>query len=387
MRRVSGTHASERSAGRRHTERVFVRVYDLGTTVLTRGVLNYVAQSYGAFHTGVEVYGREWSFGMTLDDKSSGITWNPPAQHADHTFRETLSMGYTSMSPSEVFQLIESMRNEWRGCTYRLLTRNCHHFSDAFCQKLGVSTLPPWVNTLASVGAGVARLTAGAENDQDSGEALRRVRLKKSSARASASGICPERVLVRVYAGGSEVGAFHSAVLLYGQEWSFMPAGIVQASAGQGLPSRPIETLAMGYTRFSHSQVLDVIEAMKMDWSDSTYNQRSKSCHHFADAFCQRLGALRLPPWVGMPASSRPEEGGKAAASQGFLSSIWDNTFGIFTRPSDPGSEMDACGSNAEDGRAQGAHDLGHYSDERSGYSLSPGDSAGRPVFPGPSRP
>ena len=80
-----------------------------------------MTRSYGAFHSGVQVfwlmrnillfflcwvsrgseeiqvisqvYGREWSFGMTLDDVSTGVTWNPPGKNEDHSFRETISMG------------------------------------------------------------------------------------------------------------------------------------------------------------------------------------------------------------------------------------------------------------------------------------------------------
>lgn len=43
-------------------------------------------------------------FGMTLDH-SSGIICHEPAQNPDHTFRETLCMGYTRYSPREVGRL------------------------------------------------------------------------------------------------------------------------------------------------------------------------------------------------------------------------------------------------------------------------------------------
>jgi len=175
-----GNRASAREAlpqvvepeNRVYRERVLVRVYDLGTTYVTRGVLNRVAKSYGAFHTGVEVYGREWSFGMTFDDVSTGVTWNPPGQNVDHTFRETLSMGYTTLSPTEVLKAIDRLKIEWRGNTYQLLTRNCHHFSDEFCRHLGVARLPTWVNTLAETGASTADFIDSADSGYDGGEAL-----------------------------------------------------------------------------------------------------------------------------------------------------------------------------------------------------------------------
>jgi hypothetical protein len=154
-----------------YRERVLVRVYHLNKTVITRA-LNRNLKSYGAFHTGVEVYGREWSFGMTFDDWSTGITWNPPGENPDHTFCETLSMGYTQLSPTQVWQLIEEMKTEWRGCTYHLLSRNCHHFSDSFCRKLGVNRIPTWLNDLAGTGAATVEFLDTADSGYDGGEAI-----------------------------------------------------------------------------------------------------------------------------------------------------------------------------------------------------------------------
>jgi len=152
-------------------ERVLVRVYDLGQTVLTR-LHNRLTKSYGAFHTGVEVYGHEWSFGMTFDDYSTGVMANLPGQNLDHSFRETLSMGYTSLSPRQVMQIIEEMKEEWKGCTYNVLSRNCHSFSDAFCRRLGVAGLPSWINDLAGTGAGAVEFLDSADSGYDGGTAL-----------------------------------------------------------------------------------------------------------------------------------------------------------------------------------------------------------------------
>jgi len=137
------------------SESVMVRVYDLGTSTWVSG-FGYT-KNYGAYHTGVEVYGIEWGFGMS-EDTISGISWCKPGMHPDHTFRETLSMGYTLFSRDDVFALVEDMKKEWTGRSYHILERNCHHFSDAFCKRLNVAGLPNWINNLAGAGA----MTAGA---------------------------------------------------------------------------------------------------------------------------------------------------------------------------------------------------------------------------------
>mmetsp|Transcript_33480 Transcript_33480/g.64901 ORF Transcript_33480/g.64901 Transcript_33480/m.64901 type:complete len:320 (-) Transcript_33480:123-1082(-) len=151
-----------------YRERVLVRVYDLGQTFMTRWH-NELTRSYGAFHTGVEVYGREWSFGMTFDDYSTGVTWNAPKMNHDHSYRETLSMGYTSLSRKQVDKLVEEMKIKWKGCSYNMLSKNCHNFSDEFCFRLGVTRLPAWVNDLAYTGAEAVEFLDGADTGYDGG--------------------------------------------------------------------------------------------------------------------------------------------------------------------------------------------------------------------------
>ncbi|CAL1145974.1 unnamed protein product [Cladocopium goreaui] len=170
-RDVSTQSAPSRLPARKvYRERVLVRVYDLGQTMLTR-FHNQLTKNYGAFHTGVEVYGKEWSYGMTFDN-TSGIISHEPAKNADHTFRETLSMGYTRFSPREVGKILEDLKRDWRGRDYHVLTKNCHHFSEVFCARLGVARLPPWINTLAATGADTLDYLDSTDSGYDGGEAI-----------------------------------------------------------------------------------------------------------------------------------------------------------------------------------------------------------------------
>jgi len=151
-------------------ERVLVRVYDLGTTLLTHPH-NGISKRYGAFHTGVEVFGQEWSFGMS-NDWRTGVHWCKPGKNTDHTFRETLAMGHTKVTREEFVKMITDMKREWTGPTYSLLTRNCHHFSDELCRRLGVAGLPAWVNDLAGVGHASASFIDTAYNSMSITDAL-----------------------------------------------------------------------------------------------------------------------------------------------------------------------------------------------------------------------
>merc|ERR1719296_709004 len=124
------------------------RGYILGQTVITRWH-NNITKSYGAYHTGVEVHGREWAFGVPGDDLSSAVGWCPPGECPEHDFREAIHMGQTSCSPKQVEAIIAEMRLAWKGETYDIFTRNCHKFSQAFCSRLGVAQTPSWINDLA----------------------------------------------------------------------------------------------------------------------------------------------------------------------------------------------------------------------------------------------
>ena len=53
---AEGAEGKEAKPRKVYRERVLVRVYDLGQAMLTR-VHNQLTKEYGAFHTGVEVYG------------------------------------------------------------------------------------------------------------------------------------------------------------------------------------------------------------------------------------------------------------------------------------------------------------------------------------------
>eukprot|EP00427_Karlodinium_veneficum_P066514 CAMPEP_0169323340 /NCGR_PEP_ID=MMETSP1017-20121227/9896_1 /TAXON_ID=342587 /ORGANISM="Karlodinium micrum, Strain CCMP2283" /LENGTH=188 /DNA_ID=CAMNT_0009417933 /DNA_START=128 /DNA_END=694 /DNA_ORIENTATION=- len=152
----------------------------------------------GLYHTGVEVYGREWWYGATFDEWTTGITWNPPKMNKDHTYKETLLLGYTSMSPMQVWQAIEDMKWEWRGCTYHLLSRNCHHFTDAFCQKLGVNRPPYWINHLGNMGEGLTDILSTDDLSDD--------RMQKQQSQGVVSSLLSSVTggIYRIFGGDSE---------------------------------------------------------------------------------------------------------------------------------------------------------------------------------------
>mmetsp|Transcript_117743 Transcript_117743/g.305567 ORF Transcript_117743/g.305567 Transcript_117743/m.305567 type:complete len:311 (-) Transcript_117743:62-994(-) len=105
----------------------------------------------GAYHAAVEVHGVEWSFGAKR--LGTGVFACPPGECSAHNYKKPYLMGYTAYSADQVQALVDQMGVSWQGSSYELLTRNCTHFCDEFCQRLGVGKVPPWVTSLAAAGA------------------------------------------------------------------------------------------------------------------------------------------------------------------------------------------------------------------------------------------
>lgn len=111
----------------------------------------------GIFHAGVEVHGLEWSFGSGEDGGStSGISCHKPRQHPQHHFRQTVRLRRTWLSKSEITNILSAMLEEYPGGSYDLLQRNCCHFADDLCSRLGAGCLPDWVHRLARTGAAIS---------------------------------------------------------------------------------------------------------------------------------------------------------------------------------------------------------------------------------------
>lgn len=131
---------------------ITLHVYDAGGTEMVKNVNSFLREfGTGAFHSAVEVYGKEWSFGFTHDG-SSGIFCCPPRRCKTHSYREALSLGDTSLSQNEVEELLAKLALDWRGAQYDVLRRNCTHFSEEFCRHLGVGPCPDWVGNIALAG-------------------------------------------------------------------------------------------------------------------------------------------------------------------------------------------------------------------------------------------
>eukprot|EP00252_Welwitschia_mirabilis_P026503 TRINITY_DN8717_c0_g1_i2.p1 TRINITY_DN8717_c0_g1~~TRINITY_DN8717_c0_g1_i2.p1 ORF type:complete len:289 (-),score=26.33 TRINITY_DN8717_c0_g1_i2:295-1161(-) len=140
---ASSVSASASSAG----TPVFLNVYDLTPM---NGYVYWAG--LGIFHSGVEVYGVEYAFGAH-DYPTSGVFEVEPRQCPGFTFRKSIYIGNTHLSPSQLRAFIERIAGDYNGDTYHLIAKNCNHFCRDVCFKLTGKSIPGWVNRLARIGS------------------------------------------------------------------------------------------------------------------------------------------------------------------------------------------------------------------------------------------
>ncbi|KAG7617319.1 putative PPPDE putative peptidase domain-containing protein [Arabidopsis thaliana] len=105
----------------------------------------------GIFHSAIQVYGNdEWSYGYC--EQGTGVFSCPSGKNPMYTYREKIVLGKTDCTIFMVNQIMRELSREWPGHTYDLLSKNCNHFCDVLCDRLGVPKIPGWVNRFAHAG-------------------------------------------------------------------------------------------------------------------------------------------------------------------------------------------------------------------------------------------
>lgn len=106
----------------------------------------------GVFHSGVEVHGVEYAYGAHEHSMTGIFDIQPKQGESLFTFRKSILIGWTDMSPGEVKALMKELGRKYRGDAYNLFSNNCNHFCNEACIKLTGMPIPRWVNRLARIG-------------------------------------------------------------------------------------------------------------------------------------------------------------------------------------------------------------------------------------------
>eukprot|EP00929_Paragymnodinium_shiwhaense_P000397 TRINITY_DN100652_c0_g1_i1.p1 TRINITY_DN100652_c0_g1~~TRINITY_DN100652_c0_g1_i1.p1 ORF type:complete len:231 (+),score=36.95 TRINITY_DN100652_c0_g1_i1:75-767(+) len=138
--------------------KVNLHVYNLGGSEQVAR-LNGVLRDWGTglYHCGVEIHGREWSYGFSPDG-DTGMFHCLPRQMCGHSYLDSLPMGEVMLSTEAYWEMITSLAEQWSGSDYDMLRRNCCHFCSAMLDELGLGPVPTWITSSAAVGEQLPRL-------------------------------------------------------------------------------------------------------------------------------------------------------------------------------------------------------------------------------------
>ncbi|PXF41216.1 DeSI-like protein [Gracilariopsis chorda] len=153
---ASTTASSSSTPEKPAANAVYLNVYDVQTpddpAIIPRVNNVLIHCGIGVFHTGVQVWGREFAFGAHPNGES-GIFEVHPRECPAVRYRSSIFLGYTTMSEPQVDDIITYLgRTEYIGNRYSLISRNCNSFSSQLTALLGVhDNFPAWVNRLATI--------------------------------------------------------------------------------------------------------------------------------------------------------------------------------------------------------------------------------------------
>ena len=110
---------------------------------------------FGFYHTSIELYKHEFSYGGH-DYDSSGIVVVEAGKCAGLTLKERLPVGITYLSEGEIDDIVISFGNFWIGQEYDPFDHNCNCFTERFLSHIVDREeyyFPEYVNRFGKLGS------------------------------------------------------------------------------------------------------------------------------------------------------------------------------------------------------------------------------------------
>lgn len=135
----------------------------------------------GVYHSGVIVYGHEFSFGgsrnIKRDSGKPGIWATRHLRSAVPVVKKSIVLGETFFTPKEIQAMIKEWASTtWRVDDYHLLAKNCNHFSEYFLQALAEKSIVAPPVQSQSLPATTVYNSSGAPESSSTSEAGKAVR-------------------------------------------------------------------------------------------------------------------------------------------------------------------------------------------------------------------
>ena len=144
--------------------KLVINVYDKKKSCNQKGADQF---GVGIYHSGVEIYGKEFAFGGNSCMKQTGVYELRPRNHNAFEFKTSITIG--DLDPKDfpaalngkisyqrdIWPIINEVSDKYRAYKYNMLMMNCNHFSDEIIHRLfkGKRRLPGWINRAAYIGS------------------------------------------------------------------------------------------------------------------------------------------------------------------------------------------------------------------------------------------
>ena len=224
----------------------------------------------GLHHSGLEIDGREYSYG-----DGGGIFEGPPKEAPGARFRCQIELGSFDGGSKELNQALDDLRSNggFGSNGYHLVKRNCNHFCNALSYRLLKRPIPPYVNRLADIGNCCSCLLPAKllENSPIGGE--------PGGGQAQSSFVVPTRASMNrgVGGGNTQAAAAATAIPAFSGKGHSLSGGHSSTASTATSGSSESEGLLSRFTRRKSPSQFSTTTTTSSSGSDDVVDRREKA--------------------------------------------------------------------------------------------------------------
>ena len=152
LRRIGVKRSPKPKSGDKAEVEIKLNIYDLVERRLNDKLENI---GIGIYHSGLELFGREWSFGKGDNLAGESGVFSVVPGTATDDFLYSVKLGKIRISEEQLEWILEGSDRQWTTDTYNIFDRNCNNFTAWLAAALGVTcdvkiNFPNRINRAAS---------------------------------------------------------------------------------------------------------------------------------------------------------------------------------------------------------------------------------------------